>query len=135
MIIKPSSQRLRRICPTLPRDAPRCPAKVLGSRGVAPARVADSTDLKSRFPGATGYSPRNLKYMRAFAAAWPDSAFVQRTVAQLPWRHHVALLEKLDDAEARLWYAAAAVERRTATNRRSASCSARTRNESSRSTH
>ena len=70
-----------------------------------------STDLKTRFPGAAGYSPRNLKYMRAFAAAWPDPAFVQRTVAQLPWRHHVALLDKLDDAELRLWYAAAAVER------------------------
>jgi predicted nuclease of restriction endonuclease-like (RecB) superfamily len=70
-----------------------------------------STDLKSRFPGATGYSPRNLKYMRAFAAAWPDPAFVQRSIAQLPWRHHVALLEKLDDADLRVWYAAAAVER------------------------
>ncbi|MEU4290769.1 DUF1016 N-terminal domain-containing protein [Kribbella sp. NPDC026596] len=70
-----------------------------------------STDLKARFPGATGYSPRNLKYMRAFAAAWPDPAFVQRGIAQLPWRHHVALLEKLHDPEHRLWYAAAAVER------------------------
>ncbi|MFF0339013.1 YhcG family protein [Kribbella sp. NPDC004875] len=39
------------------------------------------------------------------------SAFVQRGVAQLPWRHHVALLEKLDSAELRLWYAAVAVER------------------------
>ncbi len=77
------------------------------------SRVIDrlATDLKSRFPGATGYSPRNLKYMRAFAAAWPDPAIVQRSVAQLPWRHHVALLEKLDDARLRLWYAARAVER------------------------
>jgi predicted nuclease of restriction endonuclease-like (RecB) superfamily len=35
------------------------------------ARVIDrlSTDLKSRFPAAKGYSPRNLKYMRAFASA------------------------------------------------------------------
>ncbi|TDO55035.1 putative nuclease of restriction endonuclease-like (RecB) superfamily [Kribbella sp. VKM Ac-2527] len=35
----------------------------------------------------------------------------ERSVAQLPWRHHVALLEKFDDAELRIWYAAAAVER------------------------
>jgi predicted nuclease of restriction endonuclease-like (RecB) superfamily len=56
-------------------------------------------------------SPRNLKYMRAFAAAWPDPTFVQRAIAQLPWRHHVALLEKLDSPELRSWYAAAAVER------------------------
>jgi hypothetical protein len=30
-----------------------------------------------------GLSPRNLKYMRAFAEAWPDSAIVQRTIAQI----------------------------------------------------
>lgn len=69
-----------------------------------------STDLKSRFPAARGYSPRNLKYMRAFAAAWPDRSIVQSSVAQLPWRHHLALLDKLDDTDLRLWYAAAAVE-------------------------
>lgn len=71
------------------------------------AKVIDrlSADLKERFPGATGYSPRNLKYMRAFAEAWPDLAIVQRTVAQLPWRHQVALLDRLDHADLRLWYA------------------------------
>jgi hypothetical protein len=29
----------------------------------------------------TGLSARNLKYMRAFAEAWPDSEFVQQVVA------------------------------------------------------
>ncbi|MET9313175.1 PDDEXK nuclease domain-containing protein [Kribbella sp. NPDC003505] len=70
-----------------------------------------STDLKTRFPGATGYSPRNLKYMRAFAAAWPMEAIVQAPLAQLPWYHHLALLTKIDGADVRSWYAAAAVER------------------------
>lgn len=76
-------------------------------------RVVDrlSADLKTRFPSAKGFSPRNLKYMRAFATAWPDRTTVQRSIAQLPWRHHIALLEKLDDADLRLWYAAAALER------------------------
>ena len=32
-----------------------------------------------------GFSPRNLKYMRAFAEAWPDSEFVQEVLAQMPW--------------------------------------------------
>jgi len=75
------------------------------------ARIIDrlSADLKERFPDARGYSPRNLKYMRAFAAAWPDPAIVQRTVARLPWRHQIALLEKLPTADLRLWYAQAAV--------------------------
>jgi hypothetical protein len=43
-----------------------------------------STDLKLGFLEASGYSPRNLKYMGAFAAAWPDFEVVQRSVAQLP---------------------------------------------------
>ncbi|NIK55313.1 PDDEXK nuclease domain-containing protein [Kribbella shirazensis] len=76
-------------------------------------RVVDrlSTDLKSRFPTTTGYSPRNLKYMRAFAAAWPKETIVQAPLAQLPWYHHLALLTKVDTAELRSWYAAAAVDR------------------------
>ncbi|HEY5848229.1 MAG TPA: PDDEXK nuclease domain-containing protein [Microlunatus sp.] len=68
-----------------------------------------SADLRERFPDAKGYSPRNLKYMRKFAEAWPDLEVVQRSVAQLPWRHQIALLEKLDRADQRLWYAAHAV--------------------------
>jgi len=69
-----------------------------------------SADLKNRFPGATGYSSRNLKYMRRFAEVWPDAEVVQRTVAQLPWRHQIALIEKLKDQATRAWYAAAAIE-------------------------
>lgn len=76
------------------------------------AKVIDrlSADLKSQFTDATGFSPRNLKYMRAFAGAWKDEAIVQQPVAQLPWGHNVVLLDKLNDRESRLWYAAAAVE-------------------------
>jgi len=75
-------------------------------------RVIDrlSVDLRDRFPDGRGYSPRNLKYMRAFAAEWPDPEGVQGPLAQLPWYHQLALLEKLPDAEQRLWYAAAAIE-------------------------
>ena len=32
-----------------------------------------------------GFSPRHLKYMRAFAEAWPDRRMVQQVVARLPW--------------------------------------------------
>jgi hypothetical protein len=40
-------------------------------------------DLRREFPDAKGLSPRNLKYMRAFAEAFPDEAIVQQAVAQL----------------------------------------------------
>jgi predicted nuclease of restriction endonuclease-like (RecB) superfamily len=75
------------------------------------ARVIDrlAADLRERFPDASGFSARNLKYMRAFAAAWPENQIVQAPLAQLPWYHHIALIEKLDSADLRLWYAGAAI--------------------------
>lgn len=62
-------------------------------------------DLKREFPDIKGFSPRNLKYMRAFAEAWPNQAMVQEALAQITWYHNIALLEKLKDPELRLWYA------------------------------
>jgi predicted nuclease of restriction endonuclease-like (RecB) superfamily len=53
----------------------------------------------------TGFSARNLKYMRQFAAAWPVRAIVQEPLAQIPWYHNLALLEKASTSETRLWYA------------------------------
>jgi len=64
-----------------------------------------SYDLKSEFPSLEGFSPRNLKYMRKFAEAWPSLEIVQRTVALLPWRSNITLLDKLKDPELRMWYA------------------------------
>ncbi len=67
-------------------------------------------DLRQAFPDMKGFSPRNLKYMRAFAEGWPDADFVQAVLAQLPWYHQLALLDKLDNADSRRWYAAQAIE-------------------------
>jgi predicted nuclease of restriction endonuclease-like (RecB) superfamily len=67
-------------------------------------------DLRTAFPEIKGFSPRNLKYMRAFAEAWPEAEFVQAGLAQLPWYHQLALLDKLSDRDARRWYAAQAIE-------------------------
>lgn len=67
-------------------------------------------DLRVAFPDMKGFSPRNLKYMRAFAEAWPDDEFVQGVLAQLPWYHQLALLDKLRTADERGWYAAKAIE-------------------------
>ncbi len=67
-------------------------------------------DLRTAFPAMKGFSPRNLKYMRAFAQAWPDADIVQEVLAQLPWYHQLALLDKLPGPETRRWYAAKALE-------------------------
>lgn len=73
------------------------------------ARVIDQLSADLRSEGHRGFSERNLKYMRAFAAAWPDKAIVQGTLAQLSWYHNLRLLGKLDNAEDRLWYAEQAI--------------------------
>ncbi|QWF70576.1 DUF1016 family protein [Methylomonas paludis] len=67
-------------------------------------------DLRIAFPDMKGFSPRNLKYMRAFAEAWPDAEFVQQAAAQLPWFHLCTLMDKLKNREERDWYLACAVE-------------------------
>jgi predicted nuclease of restriction endonuclease-like (RecB) superfamily len=77
-----------------------------------------SHDLRAAFPEMKGFSRTNLLYMRAFAEAWPEEGFVQGVLgrfsqaplAQLPWYHHIALLDKLKTREDRLWYAAKAIE-------------------------
>ena len=76
------------------------------------ARVIDrlSADLHAAFPEMTGFSPRNLRYMRAFAEAWPDEEIVQQAVARLPWGHNVRLLDRIESRDKRLWYARQAIE-------------------------
>jgi predicted nuclease of restriction endonuclease-like (RecB) superfamily len=69
-----------------------------------------SFDIKQEFPDATGYSVRNLKYMAKFARTYPNIEIVQRSVAQLPWRHNIALIEKLKDSSQREWYAEQTIE-------------------------
>jgi len=70
------------------------------------ARVIDrlAADLAEAFPDMKGFSPRNLKYMRAFAAAWPQREFVQQVAAQIPWFHNCLLLDKVADPPTREWY-------------------------------
>ena len=56
------------------------------------AKVIDrlAKDLKEAFPDMSGFSPRNIKYMRKFAECWSDFEIVQQVVAQIPWRTNIA---------------------------------------------
>jgi predicted nuclease of restriction endonuclease-like (RecB) superfamily len=76
------------------------------------AKVVDrlARDLRRAFPDQKGFSPRNLKYMRAFAEAWPDESFVQEVLAQITWYHNLAILEKVGDQERRAWYVYQTIE-------------------------
>lgn len=97
------------------------------------AKIIDklAIDLLLEFPDFKGLSVRNLKYMRAFAEAYPDFshssivqqnaaqlqnteiqpvAFVQQAVAQLPWGHHVVILDRVKDLQQRLFYIQKCIE-------------------------
>jgi len=70
-----------------------------------------AADLRQSFPDMKGFSTRNLRYMRAFAALYPDSDVVQQAAARLPWGHTMRLLEAVKDPNERAWYMGQAVER------------------------
>ena len=75
-----------------------------------------SAHIKKEFPDNSGFSVRNLKYMRSFAEAYPDfpivqvalaqdsNEFVQVPLAQIPWYHHISLLTKIKDINERVFY-------------------------------
>ena len=68
-----------------------------------------SIDLRTEFPESRGFSPANLRFMKAFAEAWPDPAICEQLVSKLPWGQNIKLLS-VRDPDARLWYARAALE-------------------------
>ena len=69
-----------------------------------------AADIRISFPECRGFSVRNLKYMSKFAATYPDTEFVQQSVAQIPWGHVVTLLDKVPDDLTRNWYVAKTIE-------------------------
>jgi len=69
-----------------------------------------AADLRRSFPDLQGFSARNLKYMRALGAAFPEEAFVQQVAAQIPWFHLCILLDKVKDPVEREWYIRTTIE-------------------------
>jgi predicted nuclease of restriction endonuclease-like (RecB) superfamily len=67
-------------------------------------------DIKLDFPGAKGYSVRNLRYMKKFAELFDDPQNLQVPLADLTWYHHQALMDKTSDTAHYLWYVAKTVE-------------------------
>ncbi|HEY3416358.1 MAG TPA: PDDEXK nuclease domain-containing protein [Armatimonadota bacterium] len=69
-----------------------------------------ATDLHHAFPAMKGFSRTNLLYMRAFADAYPEEAFVQQVVGQIPWGHNVRILDLVKDPIEREWYIRSTLE-------------------------
>ena len=62
------------------------------------------TSMSPRIPRKIPCSPCPQE-LRAFASTWQERRIVQEVLAQITWYHNIALLERLDDAQTRLWYA------------------------------
>jgi len=69
-----------------------------------------SKDIRKSFPQSKGFSERNLRYMKKFAAVISDKNFLQTVSAELTWSHNIVLLEKLKTGEERYWYGMKAIE-------------------------
>lgn len=69
-----------------------------------------SKDLSDAFPDMKGFSVANLHNMRRFAEYYSDLEFIQQVAGELPWYHHVILMERVKIHEERLFYIQSAVE-------------------------
>ncbi len=62
-------------------------------------------DLTRELGGIKGFSRRNLYYMRRFYSFYKGQGeFVQQLAAQIPWGHHLILIDKMKEPEKALWY-------------------------------
>ena len=68
------------------------------------ATVAASEYLQAAYPATEGSSPRNLRRMRAFYAAYEESPEIMRLAMYLGWTRNVAILERCGSNEERTWY-------------------------------
>ena len=78
--------------------------RLVSGRAEKGAAVAASEYLQAAYPEAEGFSPRNLRRMRAFYAAYKDSLEIMQRAMELGWTQNVAILERCDNNEERAWY-------------------------------
>lgn len=78
--------------------------RVVSGRSEKGAAVAASEYLQAAYPAADGFSPRNVRRMRAFYAAYEESPEIIRLAMNLGWTRNVAILEECGSSEERAWY-------------------------------
>lgn len=83
--------------------------RVVGSRAEKGAAVAASEYLQATYPTADGFSPRNVRRMRAFYAAYEESPEIMHLAMNLGWTQNAAILEGCGSSAERAWYIRAAL--------------------------
>jgi len=55
-----------------------------------------SVDLRNEFPDMTGFSPRNLWYIKSFYETYSAAPlFLQQLVAEIPWGQNILIFERV----------------------------------------
>lgn len=83
--------------------------RLVSSKAEKGAAVAASEYLQMTYPAVEGFSPRNLRRMRAFYAAYEKTSEIMRLAMHLGWTQNVAILEGCGSSEERAWYIRAAL--------------------------
>ena len=78
--------------------------RLVSGRAEKGAAVAASEHLQMTYPAVEGFSPRNLRRMRAFYATYEESPEITRLAMNLGWTQNVAILERCSSNEERAWY-------------------------------
>ena len=78
--------------------------RLVSGRAEKGAAVAASEYLQAAYPAAEGFSPRNVRRMRAFYTAYEESPDIMRQAMRLGWTRNVAILEGCGSNEERAWY-------------------------------
>jgi predicted nuclease of restriction endonuclease-like (RecB) superfamily len=61
-------------------------------------------DLRQEFPGLSGFSARNIWYMRKFYLCYRENQKLQPMVAEIGWTHNLIILDKCKDDLEREFY-------------------------------
>jgi len=61
-------------------------------------------DLQTEFAGMSGFSARNLWYMRDFYLEYSTNEILQPLVAEISWAKHLLIMSKCKDPQERLFY-------------------------------
>lgn len=78
--------------------------QLVGSRQEKGAAAAAAEYLQETYPDSTGFSPRNLRRMRAFYQAYADTPEMIDAAMKIGWTQNVVILEaRLTNSE-RAWY-------------------------------
>ena len=83
--------------------------RLVSGRAEKGAAVAASEYLQMTCPDVEGFSPRNVRRMRAFYATYEEFPEIMRLAMYLGWTRNVAILERCGNNKEQAWYIRAAL--------------------------